>query len=166
MEDVIFNGSEQRGASSKAQVSILFDRGDGVFPGIYEQQQQLQITRTLKRTGSSQYAINNVRVRLRDIHELFLDTGVHNQRYSFIEQGQIGDRECPARKHSFAFEGPEYPDLRFAEKVPKKNAPNVCKSGSIIAAKRLRASKSLEDWFRLQCVIVDKLSPKAAQDCH
>jgi len=85
MADVIFSGSSSRKPSSMAEVSLHFSdvRGLGL------EQDDLQISRRLFRSGESDYQINGKSCRLRDIRELFMDTGVGVSAYSIIEQGQI-----------------------------------------------------------------------------
>ncbi|MHC4998881.1 MAG: chromosome segregation SMC family protein, partial [Planctomycetota bacterium] len=85
MADVIFSGSSSRKASGMSEVSLHFSdvRGLGL------EQDDLQISRRLFRSGESEYLINNKSCRLKDIRELFMDTGVGVSAYSIIEQGQI-----------------------------------------------------------------------------
>ena len=90
MEDVIFCGTQQRSALNIAEVAITLERGEDGFAGDYAQYEELRIARKMTRNGGSEYTINRVRTRLKDIHNLFLDTGLHNRNYAFIEQGQIG----------------------------------------------------------------------------
>ena len=90
MEDVIFNGSEGRGPSGFAEVSIVFDNTDGLTPPEYRDYAEIKITRRLDRQGSSDYLINGTPVRLMDVTNLFLGTGVGKRAYSIIEQGRIG----------------------------------------------------------------------------
>jgi chromosome segregation protein len=90
MADVIFAGSSTRSAVGFAEVTLTFEAGAEPFPGIWQRFAELAVTRRLYRTGNSEYLVNQERVRLRDIQELFLDTGVGNQLYSVIEQGRIG----------------------------------------------------------------------------
>ena len=91
MEDVIFAGSESRTAVGAAEVTLTFASGDEPFPGEYARCEELQITRRLFRDGTSEYLINQHRVRLKDIQDVFRDTGAGNRLYSFIEQGRIGE---------------------------------------------------------------------------
>ena len=86
MTDVIFNGSESRPPSGFAEVSLTFDNEGGQLPTEYT---EVVITRRLYRSGDSEYLINNNPARLRDIRELFMDTGMGMQAYSVIEQGRI-----------------------------------------------------------------------------
>lgn len=85
MADVIFSGSGSRKPSGMAEVSLHFSdvRGIGL------EQDELQISRRLFRNGESEYLINGKSCRLKDIRELFMDTGVGVSAYSIIEQGQI-----------------------------------------------------------------------------
>ncbi len=92
MSDVIFNGSEGKAPSSMAEVSLILDRdGVGLSPmfSAFDKSDEISITRRVYRDGTSEYLINKVACRLKDIHELFMDTGVGKRAYSIIEQGQI-----------------------------------------------------------------------------
>jgi chromosome segregation protein len=89
MQDVIFNGSDLRKPMGMAQVSVIFSCEDGVFPTGYEGMTEIQVTRRLFRSGESEYMINRRPCRLKDIVDLFLDTGIGSRAYSIIEQGQI-----------------------------------------------------------------------------
>ena len=91
MEDVIFMGAEGIEAAKFAKVSLVFSRGVEPFPGIFSSLEEVEVARRLKRTGSSTYYINRSKVRLRDVQNFFLDTGLSNKRYAVIEQGQIGN---------------------------------------------------------------------------
>jgi len=90
MEDVIFNGAGPHKPMGMAEVSILFENGDGSFPTAFSSDPELSVTRRLYRSGESEYLINNVACRLKDIQEIFMDTGLGNRAYSIIGQGQIG----------------------------------------------------------------------------
>lgn len=85
MADVIFSGSGTRKPSGMSEVSLIFR--DVNHPGI--EHDELQVTRRLYRSGESEYLINQKSCRLKDIRELFMDTGVGMKAYSIIEQGQI-----------------------------------------------------------------------------
>ena len=89
MQDVIFAGSDGRGAQSMAEVTLTFDN-DGNVPPAYLSYGEIAVTRRLFRDGTSEYLINKSPVRLRDITDLFLGTGVGTRAYSIIEQGRIG----------------------------------------------------------------------------
>ena len=86
MQDVIFAGTETRKPQSYAAVSITFDNSDHALDIDFE---EVTVTRRLYRSGESEYKINNSTVRLKDIHELFYDTGIGKEGYSIIGQGQI-----------------------------------------------------------------------------
>ncbi|MDZ7696424.1 MAG: hypothetical protein U5R49_05675 [Deltaproteobacteria bacterium] len=72
------------------KVSLQFENGDGSFPSAFAQDTELSVTRRLYRSGESEYLINKVPCRLKDIQEVFMDTGLGNRSYSIIGQGQIG----------------------------------------------------------------------------
>lgn len=86
MEDVIFNGTQQRKRTGYAQVTLSIDNSDRTlqFDG-----DEVAVTRRFYRSGNSEYLINNAAVRLQDIHELFMDTGLGRDGYSMIGQGKI-----------------------------------------------------------------------------
>ena len=91
MDDIIFAGSDSRNAMGVAEVSLTFEAGDEPFAGEFARCEEIQITRRLFRDGNSEYLINQQRCRLRDIQDIFRDTGASNRLYSFIEQGRIGE---------------------------------------------------------------------------
>lgn len=86
MQDVIFAGTELRKPLSYASVSITLDNSDHQLAVSYE---EVTITRKLYRSGESEYAINGSTCRLKDINEMFYDTGIGKEGYSIIGQGQI-----------------------------------------------------------------------------
>ena len=86
MQDVIFFGSGTRKSANLAQVDLIFGNEDRKLP---VDSDEVKITRRLYRTGESEYLINNEAVRLKDIKELFLDTGIGVTAYSIIEQGKV-----------------------------------------------------------------------------
>jgi chromosome segregation protein len=91
MMDVIFNGSANRKPSGMASVTLTFEntlREDGTRHLALDQD-DVAVTRQLYRDGTSEYLVNNQRVRLRDIRELFMDTGIGTDAYSVIEQGKV-----------------------------------------------------------------------------
>ena len=94
MEDVIFSGSESRGAAGLAEVTLTFDNTDPeiveALPPEFRDYPEISVTRRLFRDGTSEYLINKTQVRLRDVTELFLGTGVGTKAYSIVEQGRIG----------------------------------------------------------------------------
>ena len=86
MEDVIFAGTELRKPVSYASVAITIDNSDHALPVDFD---QVTITRKVFRSGESEYLMNGYACRLRDINELFYDTGIGKEGYSIIGQGQI-----------------------------------------------------------------------------
>lgn len=88
MEDVIFAGTESRKPLGFAEVSIIIDNEDGRLPVEYT---EVQVTRRVYRSGESEYRINGTSCRLKDIQELFMDTGVGREGYSIIGQGRIDE---------------------------------------------------------------------------
>lgn len=90
MEDVIFGGAGNYKPLGMAEVSILFENGNRHLPGMFSQSPEISVTRRLYRSGESEYRINNSPCRLKDIQELFMDTGLGNRAYSIIGQGRIG----------------------------------------------------------------------------
>ena len=90
MEDVIFNGSSVRKPVSRASVELVFDNKDGTAPGSYAKFAEIAIRRELVREGGSKYFINKTRCRRKDIHDIFLGTGLGPRSYSIIEQGMVG----------------------------------------------------------------------------
>ncbi|MDO8461352.1 MAG: chromosome segregation protein SMC [Deltaproteobacteria bacterium] len=89
MEDLIFVGSESRPSIGMAEVSLTFSTEDGLMPIEYARFSEITVTRRLFRSGESEYLINNISCRHRDIVDLFLGTGVGHRAYSVIEQGRI-----------------------------------------------------------------------------
>jgi len=90
MADVIFSGAEGRAPSNNAEVTLVFDNADGGFGGRYSRFAEIAVSRRLTRAGVSTYAINRQRCRLKDVVDLFVDTGVGARAYSIIEQGRVG----------------------------------------------------------------------------
>ncbi|MDP2344636.1 MAG: chromosome segregation protein SMC [Deltaproteobacteria bacterium] len=92
MQDVIFNGSEVRGPMGMAEVTLAFDNdGAGHMPPEYAHISEIQVTRRLYRDGDSEYEINKTPCRLKDVHDLFLGSGVGTRAYSIINQGQVAE---------------------------------------------------------------------------
>ena len=88
MEDVIFGGTQKRSAVGFAEATLTLDNTDRALP--YEAD-EVMITRRYYRSGDSEYYINRQSARLRDIHELFMDTGLGREGYSNIGQGRIDE---------------------------------------------------------------------------
>jgi len=103
MEDVIFGGANSRAPMGYAEVSVTFDNspesGKIDYPG-----DEITVTRRYYRAGESEYYINRKAVRLKDIHELFMSTGIGREGYSIIGQGKIAEilsRKSEERRNIF-----------------------------------------------------------------
>ena len=93
MQDVIFSGTENRKPLSYASVAITLDNSDHKLPVDYE---EVTVTRKLYRSGESEYLINGAACRLKDINEMFYDTGIGKEGYSDHRPGT--DRQNLERK--------------------------------------------------------------------
>lgn len=89
MEDVIFGGTEKRNQMGFAQVTLVIDNTEHIFPG--REETEVAVTRRYYRSGESEYYINKQSVRLKDVNELFMDTGMGREGYSIIGQGKIDE---------------------------------------------------------------------------
>ena len=101
MEDVIFAGTEHRKPLGFAEVSLCFDNTDRTLPIDYS---EVIVTRRVYRSGESEYKINKTNCRLKDITELFLDTGIGKDGYSIIGQGRVDEilsTKSEERRHIF-----------------------------------------------------------------
>ena len=100
-EDIIFAGTQNRKSLGFAEVSIVFDNEEQSLPIEYS---EVTVTRKLYRTGETGYFINKVPCRLKDIYELFMDTGIGKDGYSIIGQGKIDEilsNKSEDRRHIF-----------------------------------------------------------------
>ena len=88
MENIIFNGTKGRKKSNFAEVSLTFENTKNILPTEYT---TIKITRKLYRSGDSEYQINGVTCRLKDIHNLFMDTGVSSDSYAIIELRMVDE---------------------------------------------------------------------------
>ena len=88
MSDVIFNGTQKRKPLSYCEVSLIFDNEERALPVDYA---EVMVTRRVWRTGESSYFLNGTSCRLRDVVDLFRDTGIGREGYSIIGQGRIDD---------------------------------------------------------------------------
>ncbi len=88
MEDVIFNGTAKRKQASYCEVSLTFDNEDGALKSSFA---EVMVTRRVYRNGDSDYFLNKTACRLKDILELFRDTGIGKEGYSLIGQGRIDE---------------------------------------------------------------------------
>ncbi len=91
LEDVIFAGSDAAGPLGMAEVTLTFVNDDGIAPPGYESFHEISVTRRTFRDGESEFFINKLPCRLKDIAELFLDTGAGARGYAIIRQGKVGE---------------------------------------------------------------------------
>ncbi len=99
MTNIIFNGTKKRKQGGLAEVTMTFDNNKGIIPSEYS---TVSITRVLYRTGESEYRLNGIKCRLKDITSLFMDTGIGSNSYAIIALGMVDDilhdRENSRRK--------------------------------------------------------------------
>jgi chromosome segregation protein len=88
LDSLVFNGSKTRSASSMAEVSLTFENTKNLLPTEFS---TITVTRRFYKNGESEYRLNDVACRLKDIHNLFLDTGVSTDSYAIIELGMVDD---------------------------------------------------------------------------
>ena len=88
LEALVFNGSKTRSPSGLAEVSLTFENTRNLLPTEFS---TVTVTRRFYKNGESEYRLNDVQCRLKDIHNLFLDTGVSNDSYAIIELGMVDD---------------------------------------------------------------------------
>ncbi|MCU0868575.1 MAG: chromosome segregation protein SMC [Burkholderiales bacterium] len=89
LQDVLFNGSGDRRPVNRASVELVFDNSQGRAAGAWSTYAEISIRRVLERDGQSDYYINNLAVRRKDVADIFLGTGVGARGYAIIEQGMI-----------------------------------------------------------------------------
>ena len=87
MTDVIFSGSKSRNPLNLASVSLIFDNSDSYIKVPYS---EISVTRKVYRSGENEYYINNEKCRLKDINDLFLDSGMGKYAFNIISQGEVG----------------------------------------------------------------------------
>ena len=88
LESLVFNGSKNRSASGLAEVSLTFENTRNLLPTEF---QTVTVTRKYYKNGESEYRLNDVNCRLKDIHNLFMDTGISTDSYAIIELGMVDD---------------------------------------------------------------------------
>lgn len=88
LESLVFNGSKTRNASGLAEVSLTFENTKNLLPTEFN---TVTVTRKYYKSGESEYRLNDVACRLKDIHNLFMDTGVSTDSYAIIELGMVDD---------------------------------------------------------------------------
>ena len=88
MSDVIFSGSEGRNGANKASVTLTFDNSDKFLNSEFN---EIEVKRSIYKSGESEYFINNIKVRLKDIQDLFIDSGSSADSFNIISQGTVTD---------------------------------------------------------------------------
>ncbi len=88
LESLVFNGSKNRSASGLAEVSLTFENTRNLLPTEFN---TVTVTRKYYKNGESEYRLNDVSCRLKDIHNLFMDTGISTDSYAIIELGMVDD---------------------------------------------------------------------------
>ncbi|HEY8658275.1 MAG TPA: AAA family ATPase, partial [Hanamia sp.] len=88
LESLVFNGSKNRSASGLAEVSLTFENTRNLLPTEFS---TVTVTRKYYKNGESEYRLNDVSCRLKDIHNLFMDTGISTDSYAIIELGMVDD---------------------------------------------------------------------------
>jgi chromosome segregation protein len=124
MEDVIFNGTKERPSLGMAEVTLTFENENRWLPLEYN---EVSVQRRLFRNGEGQYYINKSRVRLKDVVELFLDTGVGRDSYAIFEQGRI-DRllsESPTDRRSLFEDFAGISKFKFRKEEAEKKLENA-----------------------------------------
>jgi len=122
MQDVIFNGSSSRKPASRASIKLAFNNELGRAAGQWSQYAEISVKRVLDRSGDSTYYINNMRVRRRDVADLFLGTGVGARAYAIIEQGMISRliEAKPEELRGYLEEAAAYRSTRSAARKPRR----------------------------------------------
>ncbi|MEK6674446.1 MAG: chromosome segregation protein SMC [Planctomycetota bacterium] len=146
MADMIFNGSSTRKSSSLAQVDLVFDNADRRLP---MDAAEITVSRKLYRSGESEYLVNQQSARLKDVRELFLDTGVGVEAYSVIEQGRVDSllKSSPQDRRSIFEEAAGISRFKArrkeAERKLERTQQNLLRVADVVdeLEKRLRSVK-------------------------
>lgn len=102
MEDIIFSGSETRKRSNRAEVTLVLDNASSLFPFAHP---EVRVTRIVYRSGESEYYLNGEKCRLKDITDLFIDSGVGKAGFSIISQGRVDEiLNSPPEKRRLIFD--------------------------------------------------------------
>ena len=140
MEDVIFSGSSYHKPSGMAEVSLTFSNPKGDTLRQYADYTEIAVTRRLYRSGESVYMINKTPVRLKDVRELFMDTGVGGTGYSIIEQGRVGEivSSKPIERRTLIDDAAGIVKFRFkretAEKRLEETTQNLLRVTDVLGA--------------------------------
>jgi chromosome segregation protein len=178
MEDVVFNGSDSLPATGMAEVSLTFDNEDSRGPAEYSNFSEIMVTRRLFRSGESEYAINKIPCRLKDVVELFLGTGVGSKAYSIVEQGRVDElvNSKPEERRALIEEAAgtsKYKSRKVvAEKKLERTQQNLLRVNDIvreierqIRSMELQARKA-ERFRTLRAELKEKELTHAKLQCH
>jgi chromosome segregation protein len=146
MVDMIFNGSTTRRSSSLAMVELVFDNSDRALA---LDQDEVSVSRKLYRSGESEYLLNGAVARLKDVRELFMDTGIGAENYAVIEQGRVDSllQSSPAERRAIFEEAAGVSRCkarkREAERKLERTEQNLLRVADVVEEleKRLRSVK-------------------------
>ena len=155
LEDVIFAGSDAAGPLGMAEVSLTFVNDDGVAPTGYESFSEIAVTRRTFRDGESEFFINKTPCRLKDIAELFLDTGAGARGYAIIPQGKVSEiiRARPDEKRLIIEEAAGVAKFRLRRKEAERKMEST--------RQNLARVKDILDEVRRQIGSLDRQVRKA-----
>ena len=127
LEDVIFAGSDAAGPLGMAEVTLTFLNDDGNAPPGYESYGEISVTRRTFRDGESEFHINRMPCRLKDIAELFLDTGAGARGYAIVRQGKVGEivKARPDEKRLIIEEAAGVAKFRVRRKEAERKMENT-----------------------------------------
>ena len=140
MEDVIFSGSSYHKPSGMAEVTLTFSNSKGDTLQQFAKYSEIAVTRRLYRSGESIYMINKTPVRLKDVRELFMDTGIGGTGYSIIEQGRVDEvvRAKPIDRRILLDDAAGIVKFRFkrenAEKRLDETTQNLLRVNDVLGA--------------------------------
>lgn len=149
MSDVIFSGTQKYAPVSFAEVSIVLENQAGSFPIKYAKHSEITITRRIHRSSETEYLINKEQVRLKDIQEVFMDTGAGAKGFSIVEQGQISKMilSKPEERRSFIEEVAGVSKFKFKKRESERKLilteQNLLRLQDILSEQK-KALKALE----------------------
>ena len=140
MDEVIFAGSSFQKPSGMAEVTLTFSNPKGDTLDRFTDYTEIEVSRRLYRSGESVYMINKTPVRLKDVRELFMDTGIGGTGYSIIEQGRIGEivSAKPVERRTLIDDAAGIVKFRFkretAEKRLEETTQNLLRVNDVLGA--------------------------------
>lgn len=166
MKDVIFSGGEDVAPLNLAEVNLTFSNEDGSLDLPYD---QVKIYRRIYRNGDNEYKINGKKVRLRDIRELFLDTGVGKEGYSVIGQGRIDSiiNSSPKERRAIFEEASGISKHKYRRDESEKKLEKVTENLEIIdrdwefKKRELKLAKEQKENFEKSQILIQDLNKKA-----